>query len=394
MKYLCLILLMFLLAVPSLAQDDELVTINLTGAFDISIPASWEVTQKTATGLFWTTGDSQIRIRTYNLNTREFFGVDDRDLGGMLEWLAVEVLESRSFDAEAITEVEFGDYAGSSYRYEALDQGRRFERQLNMFGLDNEILASGYIDPLEDAEIKAADLTALHAALASITRRDTVRFYDGASFDLSDHDWLIRGEAATGIAGIELSKAPISMRIFYWPRYAVMAGFENPSDFLGFIWNANFAEYGAYDRSKTEAAQVAGFDGIYYAFNSQTLNQREMYGRGVYIFELTSNGSYVSVYIMTDGPDDDYGAIFPVIDSFSAGNRIVCPLFADPGVSIRERPTTNSDRVRQTEDEVLVAEYETTGDDGFRWFNVGEGWIRADVIFFELNTCVGLPVRA
>ena len=80
-----------------------------------------------------------------------------------------------------------------------------------------------------------------------------------------------------------------------------------------------------------------------------------------------------------------------MLDTFRPGNRLVCPLFADPGVRIRARATTTSDLVRQTDNETLIAISKTTGADGYTWFNVTEGWVRSDVIFFEQNTCRDIP---
>lgn len=392
MRTLALMILLIHICAPTLAQTNA-ITMPLTGAYDITVPRAWEVDSQTSTGYYWKTPESLIRIRTYTpYFLVEFAGDEQADLA-LLSRLVTETFGSRSFAEESLSEVSIGPGAGIGYRFESIEEGVRFERQVYLFEMEDGTVILAWMKPLDGFDLDDNDVDALLAALPTINRRPTYAFYDGAGFDLSDTSWRVMDEFTLGIAGVSLSSSSVTLQISYWPRYASIAGFEKLRDFLGFIWDANYSAQGRYSRSNATDMQIAGFPGIFYPFEASTVNDRDLYERGVFVFELTSNKTYVTARVMTPEINTNFDEVYAILDTFIPGNRLICPLFARPGISIREEPSTSSARVRQTDEETLIAQSETTGRDGFRWFYVGEGWIRSDVIFFEINTCRGLPVQ-
>jgi hypothetical protein len=379
---------------PAAAQE-AMQVLQLTGAYEISTPNSWKVIQRVANGYFWETSNSRIRVRTYPSGFLAQQNLQDVGLPTVLEWLAVDVLNAREFSSQNLQTIELGSYSGYSYTTDVMEEGRSIEYAMYGYEFTDNAIVVGYIRPLAGQQLNSEDVTALVEALTTISRAERYTFYDGASFSLSEESWQIFWEYTDGLTWIGLVDEDQRniVGIGYFPRYGVMAGFENPRDFLAFIWNANYQQYGNFRRDNVQDIRVAGFDAIIHSVESMTLNDWDMYGRAVIVFELTSNGSYVAVEIMTSERGVNFDPVYTLLDTFTPGNRIVCPLFASPGISIRAEATTGSERVRQTEDETLIAEYDFIGVDGYRWFFVGEGWIRSDVIFFENNTCEGIQRR-
>lgn len=404
MRIVLTLLVVFLLTSPLQAQTN-LQTISLTGAYDIQVPRFWRVPNDIRqymppavrdypyTGIYMTSRDSLIRIRTYSPYFLFARQLDGLYLDEILEWVIIDVFEGRAFDSERITVTEFGDYSGIGYRFEAVEAGTRFEYQFYMYEMRDGSLALGYMRPLQGFDISEIDASDLVHALGTITRRDNYVFADGTEFDISDTTWQIYDEIPTGIARVLLNNGSIILSIHHWPRYAAISGFENVRDFLAYIWSANYSAHGRYDRSSATHVRVSGFDGVFYPFDVATQNHLNMYERGTFVFELTTNNAYVTVDIMTSDRNSEYDDLYAIVDTFRPGNRLVCPLFANPGMTIRTEPTTSSAPVRRTADEVLIAQSQVRGGDGYIWFNIQEGWIRSDVIFYELNTCEGLPTR-
>lgn len=391
---LAIVALFFALWMPAFGQQGKQV-VPLTGAYEISVPNSWKIDQKIGPGYFWETTDSRIRIRSYPFGNLAQMGLTVTDVPTFLEWLVVDVLGARDFLPQDLQTIELGSRSGYIYAMNVVEEGVTKEYTIYEYVDTHDAIIAGYIRPLVDQELNPLDVTELAEALATIVRTERYTFYDGASFGLSNDSWELYTEEQDGIAWVVLTNPAeqYMVSITYFPRYGVMAGFDKPRDFLAFIWDANYQAYGSFRRESVQDTRVAGFDAIIHSVESMTLNDWDMYGRAVIVFELTSNGSYVAVEIMTSERGVNFDPVYTLLDTFTPGNRIVCPLFASPGISIRAEATTGSERVRQTEDETLIAEYDFIGADGYRWFFVGEGWIRSDVIFFENNTCEGIQRR-
>ena len=391
MRYLAIICCIALLIVPVLAQDEELVTVDLSGAFDVTIPESWEVDFQSGTGYFWESEDSTLRVRGYS----PFFFVDwsvDNTIEALMEFLVVDVFNTREYDESQVEETTFGEWDGIMYTYEQLDQGRSFERTIMIADGGEGYAFVGYIVPLEGETLNPDDVADLEAAVSSITRRDEYIFYDNTTIPIPD-GWAVVDDDNYGIADVALSNGDITVDITFWPRYGDIVGFEQNRDFLGYIYNNSFGDNARYDRSTAEDVRVAGFDGIYFAYNAETLNEFDMYPIGVMTFATQPNNTYLTVDIMATEADIDLDPVYDLLDEVRPGNRNVCPIFTDPGDRIRSRPTVNSELVGETGDSVYIAVAQTIGEDGFVWFDIRDGWMRSDIVFYEVNTCENLPER-
>jgi hypothetical protein len=390
-RMLVFFLLTLLVVVPVFGQSGTQ-TIRLTGLYSIDVPASWKQIGLTEYGVLLDTGKSEIAIDVYDLlRQRGEYGdilVDARDF---LEHIVTEKFDARSFDSTSVERDTFDIKTGASYTFQDLDQGRQFERQVTVAD-DFFALIVASIAPLEGDTIDEGDLASLDRILVDVSQADRYSFVDGASFDLTIGSWILWHEAGTGTPNITITDGDVFIDIVYWPRYAAFAGFEDPDERLSGFWFHNKrSEYGSFDPSAVEEGRIAGYDALSYNIRSELLNGIGFYGREYIQFVLPTNQSYVTAEVMTREMDYDYNEALAVLDTFQAGNRVVCPLFADPGINIRALPTTGSDIVRQTDDERPIAVSDTIGEDGYRWFNVREGWIRSDIIFFEINACEGLP---
>jgi hypothetical protein len=388
MKRLLLALwLILLLSFSAVAQDEDTVEIQLSGAFYVSIPESWEVESQTGEGYYWNSEDSIIRIRTYSPFTRGF--LEDTGVESTLEDLVVGGYEQRELDNDAIETFEIGDYEAISYTFEQNDEGQRFDRSIIMYEQEDGFIVAGNIRPQGEGSVDEDDLENLIAALETVSRSDVFTFYEGTTVEIPE-GWVLTHDANSVFARFYAKKDGVEVRMILWPGYGVIAGFENPLDFLPWAYRGAYDDVEPFDADKLESAEIAGFDASYYEFESGNLNENGVYDRELYTFDISNNSNF-TVTIVSDNTDDDTDIIFEVLDTLDPGRRFVCPLFADPGIRIRSEPDTNSELVRQTDDETLVAFSTVEDDAGNTWFNVGEGYIRSDVIFYEQNPCDEIP---
>jgi hypothetical protein len=389
MRFTVIVLLALLLLVPVAAQDD-LVEIPLSGAYSITVPEDWEVTSYTGAGYYWESDNSTIRIRTYSpsdLVTFEF-----TDIIGAFEDLVVNTFGAREFDEDALEAVTIGDYEGFSYTIDELNEGRSYQRILIIVESDNGFSFMGNLLPLEGETVDVADAAAVSDALASIAYHDTFTMYEGTEFELPE-GWELLADLNNHFAFATLKKGSVELNIELWPGYGAIAGFEEPAGFLAYAFSnrfEDFADLESFDRSRMEDTQVAGFDAVQYTYIAEELGPRENYMRAVIAFKLTNNG-IITATARTASMDEPFDVIYEVLDTITPGTRLVCALFADPGIRVRSEPSANSELVRQTEDEVVIALAKTVDSAGYTWFDIGEGWIRSDVIFFEQNACARIP---
>ncbi|MBI5957987.1 MAG: hypothetical protein HY866_04580 [Chloroflexi bacterium] len=390
MRYLIGLFLILMIVMPVAAQGDA-ETVRLSGAYTIEVPSGWFDGRPAGAGYYWKTDASTIRIRTYSPIAQQHW--DAVGIDNLLEYLVVDAYEARSVDDDQIETLQFGEYEGIAYTYEEVNEGRQYMRAIYMYPMVNDFIAVGSVIPNESHDLNDGDVVDMKAALETITLQDTFIFYEETQLDIPE-GWQITDDSNTGFALTSFRKEGVAFDLWLWPGYGAVAGFERPADLLAYMYDSNWGTIESFSPSRIETIRVAGFDGALYRFAAQqTVNDQGMYDQGVLAFALLGNHSAFTVHVMTDSPDEPIDAIYEVLDTMQPGNRLVCPLFADPGIRIREEPSTTSALVRETEDETLIAVRQTTGSDGFTWFDVGEGWIRSDVIFYENNTCENIPVR-
>ena len=388
----CLVLGLLLLPIPlSAGAQAGSETVSLSGAFTVDVPEDWIIDYYMASGYFWKTDSSNIRIRTYSPWFQRYHEVED-SVAGFMEHLVTNVFETRGFDRAKLETVQFGEHTGIGYTYEEILEGRRFLRAIFLYQLDNGFIVAGYISPISGHDLDENDVASLKAALATVSLQDTFIFYEGTRLDIPER-WELSDDINERFAQCSLRTDTVELSIVLWPRYGAMAGLEKPIDFLAYIFNSNFGDIERLNRSKMETTRVAGSDAALYRFSRQTVNAWGAYDRAVIAFNVPTNSSAFTVLISTQTLDEPIDSVYELLDTIQPGSKLVCALFASSGIRIREQPSTSSPVVRQTEREVLVATRKTTDSANYVWFDVGEGWIRSDVIFYENNACAGLPVR-
>lgn len=386
MRRFLLIGLLMLLFVFTIAAQDT-VDYEFAGLFTVSVPESWEIDLITGEGYFWKSDDSIIRIRSYSPFFLEDFELTE--LKDILEYLAIDSYEAREFDEDALEEIAIGDFEGLSYTFEQNEDGVRFNRTLLVYELESGFYIMGNIRPIEAGEVAEADLEAVLNALPTVVQSNIFNMYEGTVIEIPE-GWELTHAVNAIFARLSAKKDGVELRLLLWPGYGANAGSENPLDFLPWIYRGDFIGIEPFQPSKLEEETIAGFDAARYEFEPETLNENETYDRALFTFDLPNNSAF-TVLVVSDNPDDDIEIIFELLDTLVPGRRFVCALFADEGTRIREEPDTNSELVRQTFDETLVAFSTVDDDSGNRWFNVGEGYIRSDVIFFEQNPCNDIP---
>lgn len=380
---------LLLLIFPVTAQDDELITIQLSGAFDVTVPESWDIVGQNGAGYILETENSTVNIRGYSPLIANLLSLDTT-ADALMEYVILDVFENREYDSTLVEEASFGEYDGIMMTYEQLEQGQSYERTVMVLEWENDYTFVGHINPLEGETLDSDDVQVLADALSSITQRPEFTFYDNTIIPIPE-DWFVFDDDNYGIAHAAFSNGDMVVDITFWPRYGDIAGFEVNRDFLAYIYDNSYGDNAPFVRSETEDTTVAGFDAIYFPYNRETLNTFDMYPIGVISFATQPNNTYLTASIMASDPDADLDPAYDLLDTIRPGNRNVCPLFTDPGDRVRARPTVNSDLVLEADGEVLIAVAQTVGDDGFIWFDVRVGWIRQDVVFYENNTCEDIP---
>lgn len=388
MRVLLIILCLLMSGFTVLAQEDT-ETVTMSGAFTFSYTEDWTVDSEDGNGFFFLTEDSSIRIRTYSPRTQAFFELEVANLEAMMEWFVTDVFETRGFDEDAVETVSFGDYEGLKYLYEEQSEGDEYQRAIFIYSVENDFVVAGYIRPIADGALNTDDVDALQAAMSTVIVQDTFTFYEGTTVEIPD-GWQLYDAYNATYAGAGVTNGDLSMRITLSPGWGAITGLEEPDNFLAYIYEDRFIEISPFSRARLQETRVAGYDAFYYPIESDRVNSDGMFERGIIVFIIPNNSAF-DVQITSTSPNESIEPVYEVLDTLEAGTRIVCTLFADPGIRIREEPATNSAIVRETDDEGLVALSTTTDSGGFVWFNVGEGWVRSDVIYYEQNACADLP---
>lgn len=372
-------------------QNDDTQTIPLGGAFTITVPDNWEETQNSGNGYYWDTEDSMIRIRLYDLQDKTEFAIPDLD--ALLDVLAIGVFGAREIDEDAIESMEFGDYEGIAYEFEEISAGVRYMRQIQGYVADNDFIFGGYIRPKTGLELNEDDVNAMQEALGTIALQDTYIMHEGTQYDIVD-GWDLTSDHNGNFVISNVNNGELDLEIALWPGYGAMAGFEDIGGLLNYYYTRE-AFYGfnpPYDSSKLEPVRVAGFDAISYVQNPDRVNDRGTYSRAIIELILPNNG-VITVIVASNSPDADIEDMYDVLDTIVPGTKLVCGLFAEPGIRIRSEPTTNSELVRTTEQETLIAVSQLKDSAGYTWFDVTEGYVRSDVIFHEQKACQPIPTR-
>jgi hypothetical protein len=390
MRFTVIVLLALLLLVPVAAQDD-LVEIPLGGAYAITIPEDWEETENSGNGYYWETDSSIIRIRQYGPVDQIEFGIDG--LEGLLELLAIDIFGARSVDTDAIQAIDFGDYEGVNYTFEEVSEGNRYMRTILAYISDDNFIITGYIRPLSGHDLNEDDVNSMKAALETVVQQDTYIMHEGTQFDIIE-GWELTRDYNGDFVITDLTNGTLHIAINLWPGYGAMVGFDEPGGLLAYAFTNGdtFDDYGSFDRSKMGTTRVAGFDAILYTHNADRLNARGTYPRSVIELILPNNG-VLTAAISSATPDEPIDAVYEVLDIIQPGTQLVCALFADPGIRIRAAASTDSELVRQTEDETLIAVSKTVDSAGNTWFDITEGWVRSDVIYHEQAACAPIPTR-
>lgn len=382
-----------LLVVPVAAQENT-ESLRLSGAFTIEVPENWTIREYSASGYFWTTKDSEIRIRTYSPRFMDWYEIE-RQPDRFIEHMVVNIFEVRTFNAAQVESLEFGDYLGLGYTFEDVVEGRRYLRSIFLYQIENDFIVAGYISPLTGYDLNVDDVDAMKRAMETIAIEEEFVFFEGTQFRIGDN-WQLTDDINDGwySASALISKdKTIEIQFLLWPGYGAMAGLETPEGFLAWVFNRGFAYLGRFDRANAETIKIAGFDAVLAPLAADKLNAHGTYDRAVIAAVFPTNNTILTALVSTEDREQPLDPIFGVLDTIDAGRIPVCALFASPGIRIREEATTNSPVVRQTTDEVFVATRKTTDSNGYVWFDVGEGWIRSDVIYYENNSCRDVPFK-
>jgi hypothetical protein len=187
-----------------------------------------------------------------------------------------------------------------------------------------------------------------------------------------------------------LTNGTLTAHLELWPGWGGITGLEKSDDFFAYVYEFRYLEIESFQPSKLEAARVAGYEAAFYPVESDRVNTDGLFERGLVSVVLPNNSAFVT-RITTESANEPIESVYEFLDTLDAGTRLVCVLFADPGIRIRQEPATDSPVVRETGDENVIALSTTTDAGGNVWFNVGEGFIRSDVIFYEQNACAGIP---
>jgi hypothetical protein len=380
------LLFLLLMALTTVAQES--VDTEFSGIFTVTVPEAWDVKQITGEGYYWTTDDSILRIRQYSPAVQELFEIND--LEAFLEYLVTEAFDMPDFDDDVVSEVSLGDYEGLSYSFEQTEEGNTFTRTVFAYQMEEGFVIAGNIRPQEGGEPNEDELAELQTALPTVQLGDVFNFYEGTVLEIPD-DWELTHLTNTVYARIYAKNEGVQMQLILWPGYAAIAGIENVRDFLPWAYDKdNYELIERFDPDKMQALSIAGVDAQRYDFEPESLNENQSYDRALLVFELPNNSAFTA-FVTSENPDDSIDNVIDLLDTLVAGRQFVCPLFADPGIRIRSEPDTNSELVRQTDEETLVAFNTTSDDSGNTWFNVGEGYIRSDVIYYEQNPCDDIP---
>ncbi len=390
MRVVMLFTIILLLVMPSISHAQD--TMDLSIAFEVTVPENWMYTGRMTTGAYWETANSLIRIRTHGPHYREWFDTPT-ELDLFLEYMVTNVYDIRTFDAESIEAISFGDYEGIAYSTEMNEAGNRFERRVMLYMLENDFIVLGYIQPLSGYEVDAEDAAALQTVMATVTARNTARFFEGTELDIPD-GWQLWHDQNTVFSLLLLRNGNLIVDIGMRPRYAAIAGFEKPADLLAYMVSGNDTyEIGNWDPNRIEDIRLAGFDGAFFPYETDHLNSLGYFNRAIIMLPLSTNDTVLEVIVSSVALDDSLEPVFDLLDGVRPGHILTCMLYADPGTRIRAEATTTSDIVRTTDEENLIAWGRFTDSAGYDWFDIGEGWIRSDVIYHEYNACQGIPTR-
>jgi hypothetical protein len=309
-----------------------------------------------------------------------------------MEYLVTETYETREFDPAQVQPVQIGEHQGSSYTYEENVEGNRYFRTIFLYALENGFVMFGTITPVSGHDLNEGDVEDLKTALGTITLQNTFEFYEGTVLAIPE-GWQLTHDNNDRVGAVGLKNDTYEFALWLWPGYGAMEGLEQPADFLAYVHDANWSTIESFDPSKLQPVKVAGVDAVLFPYSTQTVNAKGRFDRAVLAFTFSTNNSMFTVQIQSQSLDDSLDPIYEILDTLQPGRKPVCALFADPGIRIRERPDASSAVVRETGEETLVATRQAVDSTNYTWFDVGEGWIRSDVIYHENTSCASLPMR-